>query len=237
MTSASFDSLKRTIEEAVPVDKTQIEMSMDDHPTAKTVSTTAYCMLGLLALRDWTTYELAEQMTRGVGDLWSAARSMLFSEPKHLAANGLASVRRESTGRRPRSVYSITPAGRDALHYWLTAPGAPPALQFEGALKVLLADSSNVGACRSSVAAAKAWAEALQDVGRQVAREYLAGNGPFQDRVFQVSLTFALLWNYTEAVLRWAEWTDAQLRADDDGPTHDLLEPFRRALAGRAADT
>jgi PadR family transcriptional regulator, regulatory protein AphA len=219
----------------VPVDKAQIEAN-DDHPTAKRLSTTAYCMLGLLALRDWTTYELADQMTRGVGDLWSAARSMLFSEPKHLAASGLAFVRRESTGRRPRAVYSISPAGRDALHHWLTAPGAPPALQFEGALKVLLADSSNVGACQSSVAAARAWAEALQDVGRQVAREYLVGNGPFQDRVFQVSLTFALLWNYSAAVLEWAEWADAQLRAHEDGRTDDVLEPFRRALAGRTVD-
>jgi PadR family transcriptional regulator AphA len=194
------------------------------------LSTTAYCLLGLLALRDWTTYELAEQMRRGVGDVWSAARSMVFAEPKQLVAGGLAAVRHEMIGRRPRAVYSITPVGRDALQQWLEAPGAPPALQFEGVLKVLLADSAAPALCRSSVAAARSWAESVQDVGRQVAREYLAGRGPFQERILQVSLTFDFLWDFTSTVIDWADRTDAQLAAAEDGEVDGLLEPFRRAL-------
>jgi PadR family transcriptional regulator AphA len=194
------------------------------------LSTTAYCLLGLLALRDWTTYELAEQMRRGVGDVWSAARSMVFAEPKQLVAGGLATVRHEMIGRRPRAVYSITPFGRDALQQWLAAPGAPPAMQFEGVLKVLLADSAEPALCRSSVAAARSWAESVQDIGRQVAREYLAGHGPFQERILQVSLTFDFLWEFTTTVIDWADRTDAQLTAAEGGEIDGLLEPFRRAL-------
>jgi len=33
--------------------------------------TRSYAILGLLAIRDWTTYELAQQMERGVGDIWA----------------------------------------------------------------------------------------------------------------------------------------------------------------------
>jgi DNA-binding PadR family transcriptional regulator len=198
------------------------------------LSTTAYCLLGLLGLREWTTYELAEQMRRGVGDLWSAARSMVFAEPKQLVAKGLATVRHETTGRRPRAVYAITAEGREALRAWLESPGAPPAMQFEGILKVLLAESDRLDACRSSIAAARAWAQSVRQVGRAVAREYLAGRGPFQERVEQVALTFSLLWRVTGAVADWADWAAARLDDLEDGrPDRDVLQPFREAVGGR----
>ena len=96
------------------------------------LSTRSYAILGLLAIRDWTTYELAQQMERGVGDIWSAARSMVYQEPKRLARLGLVQARTETTGRRARTRYSITPAGLTALHGWLAEPGAPPAMQSIG---------------------------------------------------------------------------------------------------------
>ena len=48
------------------------------------VTTTSYAMLGMLAIRPWTTYELAKHMDRGLGRLWPRARSHLFNEPKNL---------------------------------------------------------------------------------------------------------------------------------------------------------
>ena len=72
------------------------------------LTTTSYAVLGLLALRPWTTYELAQQMDRALGQFWPPARSKLYEEPKKLVTHGLAIATRESTGRRPRTVYSIT---------------------------------------------------------------------------------------------------------------------------------
>jgi DNA-binding PadR family transcriptional regulator len=197
----------------------------------KRLSTTAYCLLGLMSLRDWTTYELAEQMRRGVGDLWSAARSMVYAEPKFLAAAGLATVRHETVGRRPRTVYSITPEGREALDAWLALPGEPPAMQFEGVLKVLLSNAAHPEWCRPSVEAARAWARSLQEVGRQVASEYLSGDAPFPERMLPVSLTFSFLWHYSAAVLQWAEWAAMQLDAGEGEEASALmLRPFLDAL-------
>ena len=34
------------------------------------LTTTSYGMLGMLAIRPWTTYELAQHMERGVSRLW-----------------------------------------------------------------------------------------------------------------------------------------------------------------------
>jgi len=199
-------------------------------PLTPRLSPRSYAILGLLAIRDWTTYELARQMERGVGDIWTAARSMVYQEPKHLARLGLAQARTETTGRRTRTRYSITPAGLSVLRSWLAEPGAPPALQFEGLLKILLADTTRPGTMDPSLAEAIKWADALQDVGRQVATEYAAGRGPFQERAHLVAMSFAFLWDYAEFVRRWATWAQQHDSAPPaSGPHADV---FRQALRG-----
>jgi PadR family transcriptional regulator, regulatory protein AphA len=195
-------------------------------PHTSGLSPRSYAILGLLAIRDWTTYELARQMERGVADIWTSARSMVYQEPKRLARLGLVQARTETSGRRTRTWYSITPAGLTVLRSWLAEPGAPPAMQFEGLLKVLLADTSQPGTLNASLTEAIKWADALQGVGRIVATEYAAGRGPFQERARLVSLTFAFLWDYAEFVRRWATWAQQQ---DDTGQPGDV---FRRALHG-----
>src|SRR4051795_2587089 len=91
---------------------------------ASELTTTSYAILGLLALKPWTTYELAQQMGRALGQFWPRAESKLYEEPKKLVALGLARASAETVGRRPRTVYSITPKGRRALRAWVPQPGA-----------------------------------------------------------------------------------------------------------------
>ncbi len=109
------------------------------------LTTTSYAILGLLALRDQTTYELAKQMQRTVGYVWPRAERKLYDEPKRLAEAGYARAAKDMVGRRPRTTYSITPAGREALSRWLGTDVAPPALEFEGMLRVLFADQGTIG--------------------------------------------------------------------------------------------
>jgi DNA-binding PadR family transcriptional regulator len=169
-------------------------------------------------------------MERGVGDIWTAAWSMVHSEPKRLARLGLVQARTETAGRRTRTRYRITPAGLTMLRSWLAEPGAPPAMQFEGLLKVLLADTSQPEALNASLTEAIKWADGLQDVGRLVATEYAAGRGPFQERARLIALAFAFLWDYAEFVRCWATWAQQQ-----DG-AHPAARPdenvFLQALRG-----
>jgi len=200
-------------------------------PSAPQLPIRSYAILGLLAIRDWTTYELARQMERGVGDIWSAARSMVYSEPKRLAELGLAYARAETTGARKRTRYGITPEGLAVLRRWLAEPGAPPAMQFEGLLKILLADTSQQDAVHASLTAAIKWADDLQDVGRVVAAEYAAGQGAFQPRAHLVALSFTFLWDYAEFVRRWATWAREQADSWSEvaAPQNAV---FQRALRG-----
>src|ERR1700741_466765 len=108
------------------------------------LSTTSYGILGLLRLSTWTTYELAKQVQRSLGWFWPRTERKLYDEPKRLVADGLARSEREMTGKRPSPVYAVTRRGRTALRQWLGEPPAPPALEFEGMIKVFFADGGTL---------------------------------------------------------------------------------------------
>jgi len=105
-------------------------------------ATTHYALLRLLAIRPWPAYELVGQSQRGLGFLWPRAESKVYESVKRLTVPGLASAERQRYGRRSRTVYSITPAGRRALRDWLRQPGAGPALEFTAAIKLSCADKA-----------------------------------------------------------------------------------------------
>ena len=103
------------------------------------LTTTSYALLSLLALRPWTTYELAKQMRRSLHWFWPRAESKLYVEPRKLEARGLVRSETRYNGRRPSTVYTITAAGRRALTTWVRRPGNPgPVLEFEALLRIRL---------------------------------------------------------------------------------------------------
>jgi PadR family transcriptional regulator AphA len=63
--------------------------------------------------------------------------------PKQLVEHGFANATRVPVGARHRTVYSITEAGRAALRHWLSTDAQPPSLEFEGMLRLLLADQGS----------------------------------------------------------------------------------------------
>jgi len=124
------------------------------------LTTTSYAVLGLLAVRPWSSYELTQQMDRSLGRVWPRAVSKLYEEPKKLTARGLARSAVQQNGQRTRTVYTITAEGRRALAEWLGQPGEGPALEFEQLLKVFFADNGTTADLLATLAAAQAWARA-----------------------------------------------------------------------------
>ena len=107
----------------------------------KPTTTTHYALLGLLCVRpSWSAYELVQQSQRVLGLLWPRAESKVYASAKRLVELGLARSHTERLGRRPRTLYSITPAGRSAMRAWLAEAGGGPSLEFEAALKLFFAD-------------------------------------------------------------------------------------------------
>jgi DNA-binding PadR family transcriptional regulator len=58
----------------------------------RTLTTTAYALLGLLDIRPWTTYALAKQVARSLRLIWPRAESNVYEGPKALVAHGLATA-------------------------------------------------------------------------------------------------------------------------------------------------
>ena len=197
------------------------------------LSPTSYAVLGLLALRPWGTYELARQMERSLDHFWPRARSKLYEEPKKLAALGFARARRETVGRRSRTVYSITAAGRRALANWTETPGAGPVLECEALLKAFFSDQSSKAAAAANVAAIREWAEARNEENTGFARGYLEDGGPFPRRLAQIVLIGRFLTEFTDMVGRWSEWAEGEIDAWPADATPEPDWAFLREVAAR----
>ena len=144
---------------------------------ARALTSTSYAILGLLSLRPWTTYELAQQMQRALGQFWPRAESKLYEEPKKLVDHGLATATAELVGRRPRTVYAITPAGRKALKAWMPQPSAGPVVEFEGLVRVFYAEHGTKDDLLAAIDSAHAWVERRYEESEGISRGYLDGRG------------------------------------------------------------
>jgi PadR family transcriptional regulator AphA len=102
---------------------------------------TSYLVLGLLAREGPSTpYDLERHVRATLGNFWTFPHTLLYTEPARLAAQGLVTESRETEGRR-RRVFTVTPAGLDALGAWLDRPSAAPTeLRDRGLLQLFFAD-------------------------------------------------------------------------------------------------
>lgn len=196
------------------------------------MTTTTYVILGLLALRRWSTYELAKQMKRSIRYYWPRAESHLYEEPKKLVALGLATATREDVGRRPRTVYEITDAGRTALREWLATPGSLPLVEFEGLVKVLFAEQGTKDDLLQTLATIRADAEATREHHAELAADLAVTGGPFPDRLHVNALVLRFMWDQAETVIRWAEWAETVVAEWPDTATQPAA-PLDYALGDR----
>jgi PadR family transcriptional regulator AphA len=204
--------------------------------TASELTPTSYALLGLLAIKPWTTYELAQQMERSLSHIWPRARSKLYEEPKKLVAHGLARATESSVGRRRRTVYAITPKGRRALAAWVAEPGDGPVVEFEQLVKVFFADQGTTADVRRQLDAARAWAHERSRLNVEVGRAYLEGRGPFPERAAVLLLVSRFLDDLLETVDRWAEWA-ADVVADwPDHPRDAPVDWDAMAVTQRHAE-
>jgi DNA-binding PadR family transcriptional regulator len=175
------------------------------------LSTTSFAILGMLAVRPWTAYELTRQLRRSLGYCWPKAESVLYSEPKRLVREGMASTRTEANGRRIRAVYEITEAGRRALAAWLATEPSPPRFEQEGLLRLIYADHGTPEDLRNAVHATRDWAVERLTEGVAQVRGYLADGGPFPDRLHLIALFARYYGDLLEAVLAWTDLAEREI--------------------------
>lgn len=176
----------------------------------KPLSTTSYALLGLLRLRPWGTYELAQQAKRSLHWFWPRAERKLYEEPKLLAAHGLATATQESHGNRPRTVYAITDEGRAELARWLSEPAEPRTADFAEMLKVFFADAGTLAQLEDTLTRLETEARERAGSLTTMARETQA-RARFPERVHVSILALRLHLIQEIEILRWVEWVREQI--------------------------
>jgi DNA-binding PadR family transcriptional regulator len=182
------------------------------------LTTTSYAVLGLLAIKPWSSYELTQQMERSLGRFWPRTVSKLYEEPKKLVDHGLARAGTQHNGRRSRTVYTITAKGRRALAGWLRDPGAGPVIEFEQLLKVFFAENGTTVDALNTLHATERWARERCAESLAVGEKYLEGQGPFPQRLPELQLTGRFLTDFYRLVLDWARWAEAIVETWPDDP-------------------
>ena len=177
------------------------------------LTSTSYAILGLLAIRPWSTYELTKLFGRSVQYVMPRSEANRYLEAKRLVDAGLATAVDATVGQRRRTEYRITAAGRRALDAWLASPARPSELESEGMLKVLFADRAPVETLLARIAEIGAEAAAVEAPWRDLAREYAGGDGLFPERIHVNALFWVLLDRWAQVRADWARWATMEVES------------------------
>ncbi|CAM3793611.1 PadR family transcriptional regulator [Nocardioides marinus] len=171
---------------------------------------TGYAVLGLLSLRPWTTYELAQQVRRSLHWFWTRAERRIYEEPKRLVDHGWVEAVEGWTGRRRHTTYAITEAGREALAAWLGTPAQVRTVEDEAMLRVFFADGGTLDQLRARLdELAEVTRERLEELATMT-EQLLVDGGAFPDRLHLQALALRRHVDQEVDTLAWATWARRQ---------------------------
>jgi DNA-binding PadR family transcriptional regulator len=87
------------------------------------LSTTEFAVLGLLSGGERSGYDLKKAGEKGIGFLWPASKSQVYTVLPRLVKGRYATARQVRQERLPdKQVYRITKRGEEAFRVWLEEP-------------------------------------------------------------------------------------------------------------------
>lgn len=107
------------------------------------LTNTSRLLLGMLHLMgEKTGYEIKAMVDDSTEFFWPASYGRIYPELRRLEEEGLVRGRDEPQGGRPRKLYALTDAGREAFERWLASSSELSfELRDEGLLKFFFADA------------------------------------------------------------------------------------------------
>ena len=107
-----------------------------------------HALLGLLADRPGSGWDLLKRFESSLAFVWPATQSQLYTELGRMADDGLVEV--TATGARNRKEYAATAAGRSELEQWLTGTEPERSRRNEALLRVFFLGSVDPAAARAT---------------------------------------------------------------------------------------
>src|SRR4051812_37064934 len=106
------------------------------------LSPTAYVILGMLAWRPMSGYDIKSVVDNSTRFFWAASYGQIYPELRRLAEAGLVRRKAEAGSGRRRTTYSVTRPGRAALRDWLAEEPRTFEQRDEGLLKLFFSSAS-----------------------------------------------------------------------------------------------
>jgi PadR family transcriptional regulator, regulatory protein AphA len=141
----------------------------------------------------------------------NAADSQWYAEPKRLERLGYLSSRKEPGRTRPRTVYTLTEQGLEALRDWARQPVPFPRVLHEGVVRLLAADLVGEGPVREGILALRAELDELDALIDEA--EQRAAGVPHRRRYLMINHRLAR--RLIAAHRAWVEEVEAELAPDD----------------------
>src|SRR3954449_1677781 len=136
------------------------------------LSATGKVILGMLAARPRSGYEIKQLVDSSARFFWAASYGQIYPELKRLEKQGLITGSDSANGGRQRTTYKLTAAGRRAAREWIA--GAPEVFELrdEGLLELFFAGSIDAARApeiaRERAERAAAAAAELQAIEEQI---------------------------------------------------------------------
>ena len=141
------------------------------------LSATGKVILGMLAARPRSGYEIKQLVDSSARFFWAASYGQIYPELQRLEEAGLIAGADSSQGARQRTVYRLTAAGRRAARAWIARPPEVFEMRDEGLLELFFAGSiepartaeiarERAAASRAKAAELRSIAEAVEEAGR-----------------------------------------------------------------------
>lgn len=143
-------------------------------------------ILGLLAIRPMSGYDVARSYTRALQQIWYAPQGQVYPTLRRMHAQGLLDVSVEVQEDRPnRKVYSLTTSGRLQLVEWLSHPATLPRMHHEFIHKLFLLNQIDPAKQREFVLSyaerSATWAKELRAIEKNLHR---ALKGAYRESVW-----------------------------------------------------
>lgn len=177
------------------------------HRTTQVLTTTEAAILGLLAERELSGYDLKRVVERSVGYFWRPARSQIYAVLPRLVERGLVRRRDVAQATRPdKQLYRITAAGREALRTWLDEAPLEPEPERILLLKLFFGAQADREALLGFVRERR---EAAEQLARELRALDAHSTTDPHDRFHALTRRYGL--ELSAAIARWARSVEKEL--------------------------
>ncbi|HEY7266280.1 MAG TPA: PadR family transcriptional regulator [Solirubrobacterales bacterium] len=136
------------------------------------LSATAKVILGMLAGRPRSGYEIKQLVDGSARFFWAASYGQIYPELKKLEKAGLIAGDDSSNGARQRTTFKLTARGRRAARQWIAGPPEVLEMRDEGLLKLFFSGAVEpkraAEVARERAAISRAKAAQLRAIAEQV---------------------------------------------------------------------